>query len=137
MPVAELNEEELLQWGARFSLSLTAPAFVTLSGDLGAGKTTLIRAIVRAQGALEPVTSQSYGLVREYASPRGAVIHLDLYRLRGPMELLQIGWEDVLRAQAIVLVEWPERAEGALPVGHIALQLAHLDGRPEVRRLSW
>ena len=137
MPVAELTEEELLRWGERFSLTLTAPTFVTFSGDLGTGKTTLIRAITRALGALEPVTSQSYGLVQAYAAPRGSVIHIDLYRLRGPAELPQIGWEDVLRANAIVFVEWPERAEGALPPAHTPLSLEHVDGRPDVRRLTW
>lgn len=137
MPVAELTEEELRQWGERFSLTLTAPAFVTFAGELGAGKTTLIRAITRAHGALAAVTSQSYGLVQEYAAPRGSIIHIDLYRLRGPTELPQIGWEDVLRAKAIVLVEWPERAEGALPSAHTALHLEHVAGRPDVRRLTW
>lgn len=137
MPVADLTEQELLRWGERFSLTLDAPAFVTFSGDLGAGKTTLIRAITRALGALAPVTSQSYGLVQEHAAPRGSVIHIDLYRLSGPAELPQIGWEDVLRAKAIVLVEWPERAEGALPPAHTSLQLEHVHGRPDVRRLTW
>ena len=137
MPVAELDEPALVRWGEEFGRTLAVPAFVTLSGDLGAGKTTLVRAIARAQGALEPVTSQSYALVHEYASPRGPVIHVDLYRLRGPAELSQIGWDDILRARAIVLVEWPDRADGALPPTQVALRLDHVDGRPEVRRLSW
>lgn len=137
VPVAELSEAGLVQWGEQFGRSLAVPSFVTLSGDLGAGKTTLVRAIARAQGATELVTSQSYALVSEYASPRGPVIHVDLYRLHGADELPQIGWDDILRARAIVLVEWPDRAEGALPLDQMALRLEHVDGRPEVRRLSW
>lgn len=137
MPAVELTEPQLVEWGDRFGRALALPAFVTFSGDLGAGKTTLIRAIAHAQGALEPVTSQSYGLVHEYASPRGPVIHIDLYRLEGPDELPQLGWDDILRTRAIVLVEWPERAFGALPPEHVALRLEHVDGRPDVRRLSW
>lgn len=137
MPAVELTEAELLEWGDRFGRQLALPAFITFTGDLGAGKTTLIRAIARAQGSLEPVTSQSYGLVHEYASPRGPVIHIDLYRLEGPEELAQLGWDDILRTRAIVLVEWPDRAMGALPERHVALRLEHIDGRPEVRRLSW
>ena len=61
MPAVELTEPQLVEWGDRFGRALALPAFVTFSGDLGAGKTTLIRAIAHAQGALEPVTSQSYG----------------------------------------------------------------------------
>ncbi len=137
VPVAELDEAELVEWGERFGHALEVPSFVTLSGDLGAGKTTLVRAIARAQGATAQVTSQSYALVTEYASPRGPVIHVDLYRLRSADELPQIGWDDILRANAIVLVEWPDRAAGALPRDHMALRLEHVDARPEVRRLSW
>ena len=137
MPVAELDESALVRWGEEFGRSLSVPAFVTLSGDLGAGKTTLVRAIARAQGATESVTSQSYALVSEYPSPRGPVIHVDLYRLHGPAELPQIGWDDILRARAIVLVEWPDRAEGFLPPGQVPLHLDHVDRRPGVRRLTW
>ncbi len=137
MPAAELTEPDLALWGERFGRALALPAFVTLSGELGAGKTTLIRAIARAQGALEPVTSQSYGLVREYTSPRGPVTHIDLYRLEGPHELPPLGWDDILRSPGLVLVEWPERAAGALPPHATALTLEHVAGRPDVRRLTW
>lgn len=137
VPAADLHEAELVAWGERFGRELPLPAFVTFTGDLGAGKTTLIRAIARAQGALEPVTSQSYGIVHEYASPRGPVVHIDLYRLDGPEQLPQIGWDDILRVRGLVLVEWPERAHGMLPREHVALRLEHVDGRPDVRRLTW
>ena len=137
VPSAELTEAELVAWGERFGRELAFPAFIALAGDLGAGKTTLVRAIARAQGFLEPVTSMSYGLVREYASPKGPVFHLDLYRLEGAHELPQIGWEDILQTRGLVLVEWPERALGALPPDHRTLTLAHVDGRPDVRRLTW
>ena len=137
MPVAELTEPELALWGERFGRDLALPAFVTLRGDLGAGKTSLVRSIGRSQGALEPLTSPSYGLVREYQSPRGTVIHVDLYRLSGPDELHQIGWEEILKSRGLVMVEWPERAVGALPARSIALLLEHVEGRPDVRRLTW
>ncbi len=137
MPAVELDEPGLVAWGERFGRELRLPAFVTLSGDLGAGKTTLVRAIARAQGSLEPVTSMSYGLVREYLSPRGPVAHIDLYRLNGPDELPQLGWEDYLRLKGLVMVEWPERAIGHLPPGFIALRLEHVEGNPALRRVSW
>jgi tRNA threonylcarbamoyladenosine biosynthesis protein TsaE len=137
VPVAELTEPDLVRWGEAFGRALALPALVTFTGDLGAGKTTLVRAIARAQGALEPVTSPTYGIVHEYHSPRGHVFHLDLYRIKGPAELYQLGWEEVLRSRGLVLVEWPERAGDELPREHVALRLEHVDGRPGLRRLTW
>lgn len=138
MPAAEFTEPELIAWGERFGRDLSYPRFVALSGELGAGKTTLVRAIARAQGTLEPVTSQSYGIVREYVCSRGQVFHIDLYRLEDARELPQIGWEDILgMKRALVMVEWPERAEGALPADRTDLHLEHVPGRSDVRRLTW
>ncbi len=137
MPAVELTEPELAAWGEAFGRSLTLPATVVLSGELGAGKTTLVRAIARAQGTLEPVTSPTYSIVHEYHSPRGQVYHLDLYRIKGPAELYQLGWEEILRSRGLVLIEWPDRAGDALPREHVALRLEHVAGRPDVRRLAW
>ncbi len=137
MPVAELTEPELTAWGREFGHALPLPACVTFEGDLGAGKTTLVRAIARAQGTLEPVTSPTFSLVHEYHSPRGQVFHLDLYRLSGPEQLAQLGWEDIVREGGLMLVEWPDRARGMLPDGHKTLRLEHVPGRPDVRRLTW
>ncbi len=138
MPVAEFTEAELVAWGEQFGRDVNFPAFVALSGELGAGKTTLVRAIARSQGFLEPVTSQSYGIVREYIAPKGHVFHIDLYRLEGAQGLPQIGWDDIMRhRKALVMIEWPERAEGQLPPEHIVLHLEHVPGRADLRRLTW
>ena len=99
---------------------------VTLAGDLGAGKTTLVQAICRGYGVQEPVTSPTYALVHRYAAPRGPVYHLDLYRLESPRELENIGWDEIVHAEALVLVEWPERADGRLPAAHVPIDLEHL-----------
>lgn len=137
MPVADLTEPELAGWGARFARTLTAPACVTLSGELGAGKTTLVRAIAGALGVAEPVTSPTYALVHEYRSAATPVIHVDLYRLERPEQLPQLGWNDFVAESAVLLVEWPERAPDAIPAGRIALTLEHVAGRSDVRRLTW
>lgn len=137
VPVAELREPELAAWGADFARTLPIPACVTLSGELGAGKTTLVRAIASALGVTEPVTSPTYALVHEYRAPGTPVLHVDLYRLEHAGQLPQIGWEDLLQSRAVMLVEWPERAHAALPPGHIALRLEHVSGREDVRRLTW
>lgn len=137
VPVAELDEAGLVRWGEQFGRSLAVPSFVTLSGDLGAGKTTLVRAIARAQGLLEPVTSPTYSVVREYYSPRGRVFHLDLYRLESPEELHQIGWEEIRRSAGLVFVEWPDLAQHALPADTVELTLEYVADRPDLRRLRW
>lgn len=137
MPVAELTEPELVAWGEEFGRSLEWPACVVLEGDLGSGKTTLVRAIAKAQGLLEPVTSPTYNLVHEYSSPRGHVFHLDLYRLDDGEDLHQLGWEEIQHAGGLILIEWPERARGKLPEPHQVLRLEHVDDEPDVRRLTW
>lgn len=137
MPVAELTLPEMHDWARKFGSGLAAPAVVTLRGDLGAGKTTLVQEIARALGVTDEVTSPTYALVHEYASPQGTVHHFDLYRLRDASQLAQLDWDDILRAKGIVLVEWPERAAGMLPSQTTEILLEHVPGRPDVRRLQW
>lgn len=122
-----LTIEELTAWGERFGRTARAPLVVTLAGDLGAGKTTLAQAICRGYGVSELVTSPTFALVHRYDSVRSPVYHLDLYRLGGPAELTNIGWDEIVCSQALILVEWPERAGGALPP-HVAIDLEHVAG---------
>lgn len=124
-------------WAGRFGGSLEAPAVIALRGDLGAGKTTLVQAMLAALGVADHVTSPTYALVQEYQSSRGPVHHFDWYRLRDASQLAQLGWDDVLRAGGMVFVEWPERAAAALPAHTRTLQLEHLADAPNLRRLTW
>lgn len=137
MASAELTLDALIAWGRAFGASLVAPCVITLEGELGAGKTTLVQAIAAGLGVHEPVTSPTYALVQSYASPKGTLHHLDLYRLRAPSQLAQLGWDDLLKERAIVCVEWPERAGDELPRTRTAVTLAHVPGRADVRRLTW
>jgi tRNA threonylcarbamoyladenosine biosynthesis protein TsaE len=130
-----LTREELVAWGERFGRAAKAPLIVAISGDLGSGKTTLAQAICRGYGVGDDITSPTYALVHEYRGARSPVYHLDLYRLDDPRELTNIGWDDVMRAHALVLVEWPERAGTRLPGGHVPIDLEHLPGDPERRLL--
>lgn len=130
-----LTEPELRAWGESFGRAATAPLVVTLMGDLGAGKTTLVQAICRGYGVTQPVTSPTFALVHEYASPTTPVYHLDLYRLRSESELEGLGWDELVSANALVLIEWPERAGDALPPGHVPLALEHLPGEDDRRIL--
>lgn len=130
-----MTEAELDHWGEQFGRAAKAPLVVALTGDLGAGKTTLVRAICRGAGVTEPVTSPTFALVHEYAGSTAPVYHLDLYRLKSPDELTNIGWDDLMVATAIVLVEWADRAGDRLPADIVPIELEHLDGDPERRVL--
>ncbi|HEX2725694.1 MAG TPA: tRNA (adenosine(37)-N6)-threonylcarbamoyltransferase complex ATPase subunit type 1 TsaE, partial [Beijerinckiaceae bacterium] len=108
---------------------------VTLSGDLGAGKTALARAIVRVL-AMDPeleVPSPTFTLMQTYESRRGPIVHADFYRIAGPGELIELGWDEVADT-SILLVEWPERAAAALNPARldVHLELAPADG-PDMR----
>lgn len=126
---------ELEEWGRKFGAAVRTPLWVALRGDLGAGKTTLVRAICRGFGVTSEVTSPTFALVHQYAADRGTVYHLDLYRLDRVEELTNIGWYDLLGANALVLVEWPERAASLLPSDHVPIDLEHLPDDPERRLL--
>jgi tRNA threonylcarbamoyladenosine biosynthesis protein TsaE len=132
---ATLNESELADWGKRFGRSLHPPHVVALSGDLGAGKTTLVKAICEGYGVAGTVTSPTFALIHRYEGSRGAVIHIDLYRLNGPRECAQLGLEEMLGENALMLVEWPERAGDLIPESASRFALEYDPARPDVRTL--
>jgi len=98
---------------------------ITLSGDLGAGKTTFARAFIRHLAGSESVEvpSPSFTLMQTYELPRFTVVHGDLYRLSGPGELAELGFDD-LPDSAVTLLEWPDRAAGFLPTDRLDIALA-------------
>jgi len=125
MPLA--NEMATESLGATLAMRLRRGDVVGLKGDLGAGKTTLARAIIRA-AADDPdliVPSPTFTLVEVYETPRGPFWHFDLYRLEAPEQVYELGWEEAL-AEGVVLLEWPERLGPLLPK-HLSVTL-ELDG---------
>jgi tRNA threonylcarbamoyladenosine biosynthesis protein TsaE len=139
-PLAErsrlvLDEDELKEWGRELGRASTAPLVITLTGELGAGKTTLAQAICEGYGVEEPVTSPTYALVHRYVAPKSPVYHVDLYRLDDPIQLTNIGWDDLLSEHAIVIVEWPERAGPRIPLDHLPIDIDYVAGDPERRLL--
>lgn len=130
-----LTLAELEEWGERFGRAVRAPLVVALSGELGAGKTTLARAICRGFGVTEEVTSPTFALVHEYASPTFPVLHVDLFRLEGTSQLENIGWDEIVSAHALVLIEWAERAADMLPPSSVRIDLEHLAEDPDRRLL--
>ena len=130
-----LGESELVAWGERLGRNIQPPLVITIEGDLGAGKTTLARAICRGYGVPTDVTSPTFTIVHEYEGGRSKVYHLDLYRLKDPRELVTIGWDEILAEKALVIVEWPDRAQTLMPPGHVPISLSHVAGQPDHRIL--
>lgn len=130
-----MTREELVAWGQSFGRAASAPLVVALAGDLGAGKTTLAQAVCAGYGVTESVTSPTFAIVHRYEAPRSPVYHLDLYRLDTPSELVNIGWDEIVMAHALVIVEWPERAGGLIPPDHVPIALEHAPDDPARRIL--
>jgi tRNA threonylcarbamoyladenosine biosynthesis protein TsaE len=119
--------------GGELAAGCPRPLIVFLEGDLGAGKTTLVRGFLRALGHTGPVRSPTFTLLEPYDFPAGPVFHLDLYRLADPEELAYLGLRDLLGERAILLVEWPERGEGELPPPDLRIRIEHIPGGRRVR----
>lgn len=123
--LAGLDEAGLARIAELIALKVQAGDVIALRGDLGAGKTTFARALIRALLA-DPdaeVASPTFPIVLPYVTPRVRVAHFDLYRLNGPEDLDEVGYDDAL-ATGLAIVEWPERAETALPADRLEITLA-------------
>jgi tRNA threonylcarbamoyl adenosine modification protein YjeE len=81
------------------------------------------------------VTSPTFALVHVYDAPKSPVYHIDLFRLEGPKDLQNIGWDDIIQSDALILLEWPDRAGALLPPDHAPIQLRHVEGDPDRRIL--
>jgi tRNA threonylcarbamoyladenosine biosynthesis protein TsaE len=119
------SEEETIALGEEIARALPRPAVVLLIGDLGAGKTTLAKGIVKGLGAAAPddVNSPTYTLIHEYGE-KDKVYHIDLYRLERASEVLALGLDDLLASDAILLVEWGERFPTLWPANRLEIRLA-------------
>ena len=109
----------------QFASTLKSGDIVCLEGDLGAGKTTFTQGLCAALGAKRAVTSPTFCLVVEHPTQRLLLVHLDLYRLQSPDDVLDLGWEDYLSRGAVMLVEWPDRAGELIPsdAWHVHLEM--------------
>lgn len=121
--------------GRLLGAALEAGDFVALSGELGAGKTALVKAIAEGAGVPEEATSPTFALVNVYRG-RIPLQHLDLYRLTGPAELFALGFDDLLAEPAATVCEWAEKAAAALPADRLEIALEHAGPRSRRARLS-
>ena len=131
------SSEETISAGRLLAARLQSGDVVALCGDLGAGKTHFTKGIVEALGGdAGDVTSPTFTLVHEYRSGRLPVFHFDFYRLERVQELRGIGWEDYLRDDGVVVVEWAERFPEALPEHTIFVRFAVNEGSERTLEFS-
>jgi tRNA threonylcarbamoyladenosine biosynthesis protein TsaE len=121
------SAEETVEVGRKLSAVLPERGAVLLIGNLGAGKTTLVKGIAAARGAAEPdeVSSPTFPLIHEYGDP-ARVFHVDLYRLDTEREVLSLGLDELIDRKGLTLIEWGERFPNLWPVDTPRLLLEHL-----------
>lgn len=127
------DESALPALAGRLAAVLPPAAFIALEGDLGAGKTTFVKAVAAAAG-IDPadVVSPTFGLIHEHGGVRGGtagirLVHADMYRLPAAAELQETGWDDAIAAPGWVFVEWPGRIAAALPADRLDVSIG-IDG---------
>lgn len=108
------DEHSSEQWARRLAPCLRSPAVLTFSGEIGAGKTTFIRALLRGLGIVSAIKSPTFSLVETYECKNFQLHHFDLYRIQDELELDYIGFRDYFEDASISCIEWPERASGSI-----------------------
>ena len=121
--VLSRSTDETLELAGTVGDLLRAGDVVSLVGDLGAGKTVFARGVARALGVTEPVVSPSFTIVREYDG-RMPLVHVDVYRIDTVQELYDLGFEELVRDDAVTLVEWGDMIDGLLPADRLDVRLA-------------
>jgi len=132
--VISRNPEETMDLAAALARKLDAREVLALRGDLGSGKTCFVRGLALALGIEDTVNSPTFTIVNEYRGQR-PLYHVDLYRITSPEEVLSFGFEELLESQAIIAIEWAERAGDLIPDDAIDITLRCLDA-PEEREIT-
>jgi tRNA threonylcarbamoyladenosine biosynthesis protein TsaE len=131
----EVNDVADLARAAKEIVELTrGERFFIFEGDMGAGKTTLIKAICKELGVKEVVSSPTFSIVNEYEANSRTIYHFDFYRIKNLQEAFDIGYEEYFYSEHICLIEWPEKIAELLPDHHVKIGITTID--ENTRRLS-
>ena len=130
------DEQSMESLGAALAPRLRPGQAIFLHGELGAGKTTMVRGVVRALGYAGSVKSPTYTLVEPYDFGRLRMYHFDLYRMEDPGELELLGIRDYFQGEGVCIVEWPERGAGILPRPDVDVFIDRVDHARSVRLVS-
>ena len=125
------NEQETAAFGRALSKRLVPGSVVALTGDLGAGKTTLTKAIASGLGIKSQITSPTFLLLQEYKEGRMPLYHFDVYRLSGSEDMYELGFEDYLFGDGVCVIEWADQIEDLLPPGTIHIHIGYGDAEDE------
>jgi tRNA threonylcarbamoyladenosine biosynthesis protein TsaE len=125
--ITELLGRALAHALLRTSAAAPSGAVLYLHGELGAGKTTCVRSLLRTLGATGPVRSPTYALVESYDLGAWTCVHVDLYRVQSVLEVDELGLRDLVGAGCLLMIEWPERGGDALPPADVELTLSYFD----------
>lgn len=128
------SPEETRIVGAALAPTLLPGDVISLTGELGAGKTVLVQGVAAALGVEHQVTSPSFTLVHEYDGARYPIVHLDVYRLNSIQEVLDLGFEELLDPEAILVIEWGEAVSPLLPSRYLEVELRRADPENADRR---
>ena len=136
-PLIWRTEDDTLAWARQLAaLPSLRNAFIELHGDLGAGKTTLVRHLLQALGVTGRIKSPTYAVVEPHEVPGLSIWHFDFYRFNDPREWEDAGFRDLFASPGLKLAEWPEKAAGVLPRADLVLRLELQDDESRRVRLT-
>ena len=121
------SEQEVTEYGIRLGEEAMPGQVIALTGDLGAGKTTLTKAIARGLGVSDMITSPTFTIVKEYRSGRLPLYHFDVYRIGDPDEMYELGYEEYFYGEGVCVVEWADIIEDFLPENAIKIHISYSD----------
>ena len=127
------SEQEVVEYGIRLGREAHPGQVIALTGDLGAGKTTLTKAIARGLGISETVTSPTFTIVKEYRSGRLPLFHFDVYRIGDVEEMYELGYEEYFFGDGVCVIEWADLIEELIPEYALRISIAY--GQNEEERI--